>query len=84
MIPVTYMSFRSGYRQYLIILFDGMQVNLAIYNLRGQKIYTLAEGKFDAGIHSVDWNASDVSSGVYFARLVAGSETKSLKMSLLK
>jgi len=65
-------------------LTEPADVNLSIYNLRGQKVYNLVEGRFDAGIHSVDWNAPDVPSGVYFARLVAGSETKSLKISLLK
>jgi hypothetical protein len=38
----------------------------------------------EAGSYSVVWDAHDVSSGVYFARLTADGISKSLKMQLLK
>ncbi len=57
---------------------------LSIYNITGQKIATLLEGKQKAGKHQVIWNAIDVSSGIYFARLEMGGHSQSIRMTLLK
>ncbi|MCH8288392.1 MAG: T9SS type A sorting domain-containing protein [Candidatus Marinimicrobia bacterium] len=46
-------------------------INLAIYNLRGQEVAFLINGNMPAGIHRVSWDASNVSSGIYFCRLLA-------------
>ena len=35
------------------------RVNIAIYNLRGQKIRTLFDGLKDAGSHSIQFDATD-------------------------
>ncbi|UCC78426.1 MAG: T9SS type A sorting domain-containing protein [Candidatus Zixiibacteriota bacterium] len=59
-------------------------IDLSVYNLNGQKIENLKQGSMEAGNHSVVWNARNVSSGIYFARLEAGGISKSLKMQLLK
>ena len=59
-------------------------VNLSIYNLLGQKVATLSNGIQQAGNHQVIWNAGDFTSGVYFARLVAGRQATNIKMILLK
>jgi hypothetical protein len=55
-------------------------ISLTIYNLLGRKIAVLAEGYFETGLHSITFNAGDLSSGVYFYNLKAGdiSETKSM------
>jgi len=49
-------------------------VRLAVYNVLGQKVATIANGWFGPGAHSVVWNAHDdagqpVASGVYFYRM---------------
>jgi hypothetical protein len=59
-------------------------MRLSIYNILGQKIAVLFDGQKPAGEHSVAWNAGDVPSGVYFARLVKADFSKSIKMILLK
>jgi hypothetical protein len=41
-------------------------VNLSIYNLRGQEVVTLVSEKQKAGNHHVEWNASGFASGIYF------------------
>ncbi len=63
---------------------SGSYVELTVYNVTGQKVAVLAHGHFDAGQHTVTWDASGVSSGIYFYRLDTelGIETK--KMVLLK
>jgi hypothetical protein len=65
-------------------LAEPAEIDLSIYNLTGQKISTLVEGRFGAGIQTAVWDAFDIPSGVYFARLSTASESKTLKLSLLK
>ena len=60
------------------------RVSLVIYNLRGEEIARLVEGEIPAGNHSAIWNASNVSSGIYFYRLQAGDFVQTRKMVLLK
>ncbi len=59
-------------------------VTIEIYNLLGQKIATLTEGLLPAGTHTVNWDASDVASGIYYYKLTAGDYTAVKKMTLLK
>jgi PKD repeat protein len=64
-------------------------VNLSIYNVKGQKIKTLIDTKLNSGEHSVIWNGKNdhqqnVGSGVYFLKMRNGRFTRSKKMILLK
>ena len=70
---------------------ENSNVNLSIYNLLGQKITTLINQPMSAGAHSVQFNASNLSSGIYFYhiaihsnKLDAGENSKVMKMELLK
>lgn len=60
------------------------QSNLSIYNIIGQKVITLANGFQDAGEHKIIWDAKNIPSGVYYARLEAGEGSQTIKMILLK
>ncbi|MBD3170326.1 MAG: T9SS type A sorting domain-containing protein [candidate division Zixibacteria bacterium] len=62
---------------------DG-NVELNVYNLGGQKVATILDGYLQAGNHSVSWDASTVSSGVYFYQLKTGDEVLTKRMTLLK
>jgi len=59
-------------------------VRLDIYNLLGQRIATLVDSKQQTGYRSVLWDASDVSSGLYFYKLTAGDVTETRRMILAK
>ncbi|MDH3938718.1 MAG: T9SS type A sorting domain-containing protein, partial [candidate division Zixibacteria bacterium] len=59
-------------------------VRLDVYNLLGQRVSTLVDGDYTAGDHSVTWDASSFSSGIYFYRLTSEGFTESRKMLLLK
>jgi len=64
-------------------------VVIEVYNLKGQRVRSLAGGVYKAGVHNVVWNGlSDdgrqMGSGVYFYRLVAGEYRAVRKMLLLK
>ena len=60
------------------------QVNLEVYNALGQKVATLVDSKQQAGYRSVIWDASKVSSGLYFYKLTAGDFTETRRMILVK
>jgi len=60
------------------------QVELSIYNLLGQKVVNLVSEKQAAGYHQVEWDASGLSGGIYYYRLVAGDFQQVKKMILIK
>jgi len=60
------------------------RVSLKVYNIFGQEVATLLEGKQDAGYKSVEWSAANLPSGVYFYRLRAGTLTETKKLLLLR
>jgi hypothetical protein len=59
-------------------------VSIDVFNVAGQKIDTIASEFMSAGNHSVTWNATDFSAGVYFYTVRAGDFSKTMKMTLLK
>ena len=58
-------------------------VNLTIYNVTGQKV-TSFSGNYQAGNHTIEWDASNQASGIYFYKLTAGDFEATKKMVLLK
>ena len=59
-------------------------VELTIFNVLGQKVATLVNESLKAGKHSVTFDASKISSGVYFYRINANQFTSTKKMLLMK
>ena len=65
-------------------------VTLKVYDVQGRLVKTLVSGRHTpVGVHEIEWSGTDnngmpVSSGVYFYRLTAGSETLTRKAVLLK
>lgn len=57
---------------------------LKIYNVLGQPVTTIVDKDLNTGHYSFNFNASDLSSGIYFYRLVAGNYNVTKKMILLK
>ena len=64
------------------------EVELAVYNLAGQRVAQLAGGHRQAGVHTVRWNgrteAGGLASGVYAYRLRAEDRILSRKLLLLR
>ncbi|WP_153038449.1 T9SS type A sorting domain-containing protein [Balneola sp. EhC07] len=59
-------------------------VSLKVYNLLGREISTLVSGRMSAGIHKIEFNASGLSTGLYFYRIQAGGFMQTKKMMLIK
>ncbi len=78
--PVTTIKFSQA---------ESGDVDLTIYNLRGQRVRTLLNKTMSKGDHSVVWNGTDdrdqyVSSGVYLIKLNTNRNTDTTKCILMK
>lgn len=60
------------------------RVVLKVYNILGQEVVTLMDEWKEPGAYEVAWNASGVSSGMYFYRLSAGERSETRKLLLLR
>jgi len=59
-------------------------VKVEVYNLLGSRVATLIDAHQEAGYKSVTWDASEISSGIYFYKLSAGDYTETRRMMLVK
>jgi enterochelin esterase-like enzyme len=59
-------------------------VTLKVYDLLGRKVATLVDERKDAGTYSVQWDASQFSSGIYLCRFHAGQFQETKRMVLIK
>ena len=59
-------------------------VKLKVYNLLGQEIRTLVNEYKEAGAYTINFDASDLNSGMYIYKIEAGSFTQTRKMTLIK
>ena len=65
-------------------IIEKRNVRLSVLNILGEEIRVLLNEEKEAGYHSIDFNASDLPSGVYFYRIQSGNFIDTKKMILLK
>ena len=63
---------------------EGSRVQLKIYDVLGNEVATLVDEYRVAGSYEVEFNANNLSSGIYFYKLTSGSFTETKKMILLR
>ena len=63
---------------------DEQHVTLSVYDLLGRRAAQLVDGVYPAGEHSITYDASALSSGVYIYRLVTGGTVLNRKMTVVK
>ncbi|MBN2008227.1 T9SS type A sorting domain-containing protein [candidate division KSB1 bacterium] len=59
-------------------------IQLKIYDILGREVKTLFDGNLDSGEKYFQWNALDVSSGIYFVQLYAANQFETIKIVLAK
>ncbi|MFO7810737.1 MAG: T9SS type A sorting domain-containing protein, partial [Candidatus Delongbacteria bacterium] len=65
-------------------LADNAKVKLSVYNTNGQLVRTLLDGKREKGHHSVNFDASELNSGMYLYKLDVNGNVQTKKMLMLK
>ena len=59
-------------------------VQIVIFDLSGKQVELLVNEFQEADYHSVDWNADNHPSGVYFVKMIAGEYISTQKLMLVK
>jgi hypothetical protein len=59
-------------------------VTLSVYNILGEKVATLVSEELAAGSYKYEWDATELTSGIYFYSLSAGEFVSTKKMILMK
>jgi hypothetical protein len=59
-------------------------VRIELFNVLGQKLQTLVNSTHEAGKHTLQINANDLTTGIYFYSIQAGDFTQTNKMILMK
>jgi len=65
-------------------LSEDSEVNISVYNLRGEIVTQLLNMRLTVGDHSIFWQAEEMPSGVYFLKMQTKDYTKINKLLLLK
>ncbi|MCS3612969.1 cohesin domain-containing protein [Salinibacter ruber] len=65
-------------------LAEQSEVNIRVYNVLGQQVATLAQGRKQAGTYKIDWSGQSLSSGKYFVRLEAGGTTDTKQVTVVR
>lgn len=63
---------------------ESADVRLEVYNVQGQRVATLLNGRQAAGAHTLRFDASSLASGVYLYRLQTGGNIITRSMTLIK
>jgi hypothetical protein len=59
-------------------------VKLNVYNLLGEQVAELVNGYKEAGVHTINFNAENLNSGLYIYKLESNGFVQSKKMTLIK
>ncbi len=59
-------------------------VKLTLFNILGQEVKTLVNESKESGVHIINFDASDLNSGIYIYKIETGSFTQTRKMTLVK
>jgi hypothetical protein len=82
-----YQNYPNPFNAVTDIRFDVPQVSpvkIVLFNVMGQAVATVVNQRYDAGRHSVSYDATNLPSGMYLMQFTAGSFTSMKKMLLLK
>jgi hypothetical protein len=89
-LPVKYdlaQNYPNPFNPTTKIIFDlpaRAKATLDVFNVLGQKVTTLVDAELAADRYEVEWDGSNVASGIYFYRLAADQFVMTKKMMLLK
>jgi hypothetical protein len=63
---------------------EASYITLKVFDALGTEVATIADGKYPAGVHEVNFNAEKLSSGLYMYRIISGTNELTRKMMVIK
>ncbi len=66
-----------------VALPETAELSVVVYNVTGQRVATLAAGSYDAGLHALSFDASNLASGLYFVRATVPGELSEMRKVVL-
>jgi len=82
-----YQNYPNPFNSSTIISFElksKQRIELNVYNLLGKKVTELSNSEYEAGIHTIKWNAEGVPSGIYFIQFKCGEQNEIKKLLLIR
>ncbi len=76
-------TWTRGVQSLRFTLIEPARVELTLYSVTGRRVVTLVDGWHPAGSHSVRYDTTGLTSGVYFCRLQAGDASETRKLMLV-
>jgi len=73
--PITNISF---------VVDKPSEVSLKIFDVNGKLVQVINSKMYQLGVHNLQWNASNLSSGMYFIHMLNGADRHTQKVMLLK
>ena len=73
--PVTNISF---------VVDKSSEISLKIFDVNGKLVQVVNPKTYQSGVHNIQWNASSLSSGMYFIHMLNGADRYTQKVMLLK
>jgi hypothetical protein len=85
--PMTLKAYPNPFNPHTEIAFvlpRAMNIELCLYNLRGQKLATLAQGEYPEGTNRISFDGTGLSSAVYLLRIQTAGNSISKRITLMK
>lgn len=89
-LPTSYdlgQNYPNPFNPATVISYDvpkASHVTLEVFNVLGQRVASLVDQEMDAGKYTVEFDGSEISSGIYFYRLTSDGFTDTKKMVMVK
>ena len=59
-------------------------VRLIVFDMLGREVEVLIDNELNVGTHYVEWDASNMASGIYMVKMISGKKTDIQKLMLIK
>ena len=70
--------------QFVVTLPSAGQLDLAVHDLAGRRVATIATGRYGPGQHPFSWNGAGAHDGLYFVRLTVNGQVLSTRVAMLR